>query len=125
MNLKQILSFFFSLMFFSFAVVQYNDPDPWAWIIIYSVVGVIIGLAAFGKVYASIIYVIGLICVGWMVFLFPGMMQWIREEPADALLYGMSPDKMYIEESREFLGLFMVVAALGLVVWQHRRKEIR
>jgi len=82
-------------------------------------------LAAFGKVYASIIYVIGLICVGWMVFLFPGMMQWIREEPADALLYGMSPDKMYIEESREFLGLFMVVAALGLVVWQHRRKEIR
>ena len=109
-------------MFITFAALQYNDPDPWAWIFMYMAFGLIAIFSASGRHNKWFTLAIALVSISWMVVLFPGLWQWITEEPADALLYGMSPDKMYIEESREFLGLFMGLGGLYYVFHQNRKK---
>ena len=110
------------VMFIIFAALQYNDPDPWLWIAIYMAVGLIAIFSAMGKYQKWLTLAVGLVSIIWMIILFPGLWQWITEEPADALLYGMSPDKMYIEESREFIGLLMGLGGLYYIFRQNQKK---
>ena len=123
MNFKKVLTLIIGLIFLLFATLQYNDPDPWAWIFIYGLIALLSLLSAFGIYSKWIAYIVLAISLFWMILLLPGLWQWLRYEPLDALLYGMSPDKMYIEESREFLGLLMGAAGVYFVIKQNARKD--
>jgi len=116
MKKKGILPLLIGLIFLIFALVQYNDPDPWSWIIMYGAISLIAIFSAFGFYSRWVVYLALAVSLIWMVILFPGFWKWLRYEPVDALLYGMSPDKMYIEESREFLGLLMGAAGLLFIM---------
>ena len=120
MNLNKILSIVFGLVFLLFASVQYNDPDPIGWILIYSVIGLLCISSAFGFYRRWIAYAVLVLAGIWMLTLLPSLWQWLRYEPADALLYGMSPDKMYIEESREFIGLLLGVSGVFFIIGVNR-----
>ncbi len=97
---------------FAFAALQLNDPDPILWVFIYTVTGIILLFSAFGK--RNIFYMTSLIVVliVWMIYLSPGFFYWFNNKPAEELLYSMSPGRMYVEESREFLGLFIAIITL-------------
>ena len=120
MNLSKILSAVFGLIFLLFAFVQYNDPDPIGWILIYSIIGFLCISSALGFYRRWIAYAILTLAGIWMLTLLPSLWQWLRYEPADALIYGMSPDKMYIEESREFLGLLLGVSGIFFIIGVNR-----
>ena len=122
MKKKGILSLLIGLIFLVFALVQYNDPDPWLWILMYGAIALIAILSALGFYSRWMVYLVLVVSMIWMVALFPGLWKWLRYEPVDALFYGMSPDKMYIEESREFLGLLMGTAGLLFIMKQNSRK---
>ena len=121
MKLKRILSIVFGLVFILFAIVQYNDPDPIGWVLIYSLIALLCFLSFFGIYRKWIAYLVLAISVLWMLTLFPSLWQWLKYEPASALIYGMSPDKMYIEESREFLGLLLGASCIFFIIAMNRK----
>lgn len=119
--IMKIASIFFALLFLAFAVVQYNDPDPLLWILIYSYVALIAALYLF-KVYPVrllLVSIIGLLIFG--CFYIPGIIEWLTVGRPGELTQEMKATKPYIEESREFLGLLIAVGVLVLYYFRERR----
>lgn len=112
--IHRLLSILFTIVFAGFAVVQFNDPDPLIWIGLYSFVALVNAMAIF-SFFPKRSIILGLIVFSMgCVYLSPSLVEWIGSE--DSLITGMSPDRMYVEESREFFGLLM---ALGTMVYQY------
>jgi len=94
-----------SLLFVLFAYFQFNDPDSLRWILLYGFAAIIMGLATFGIKNKFIIY-LGYVVFGTgFIFLAPSFFEWLTAGQAQNLMERMDNSKMYIEESREFLGL--------------------
>jgi len=100
-------------MFLLFAFVQVNDPDPILWILIYGAMAVVCILAAF-KVYQK--WVMAAMLVGLIAYssvFLDGVQEWWSQEDKSALFDDVAKmEHLYIEESREFLGLMICVAVL-------------
>jgi hypothetical protein len=113
----KIFSSILALMFFSFAFVQLNDPDPVLWIIIYLSMAAICILATFNKYYKIVMVILA---VGYLIYgiiLFPGLLEWLQTENKSLLFDDIAKmQHLYIEESREFLGLVICLAVLT-VYW--------
>jgi hypothetical protein len=110
--LHKIITLVLALLFALFAYFQLNDPDPALWVMIYGYVSIIGFLAFFGKRYPWAIYAGLAVCGAGILYLLPSVYDWLANHSEVSLLYGMAPDKPYIEESRECGGLF--IAFLGL-----------
>ena len=68
-----------SLLFILFAVVQYNDPDPWIWIVLYGFVALVSAMAFFEK-YNKTILVLGMIiCIIGIGLLIPDFIDWLKK----------------------------------------------
>lgn len=119
----QIVQLVLAFLMLVFAIVQINDPDPLLWILIYSLVALVLAFSAFGKRNMVAFWALVVCIVIPMVMLAPGFWHWLIYEPAEDLLYGMSPDRMYIEESREFLGLLIALLAIIPVYRQLRTDQ--
>ena len=104
-----------SIIFFLFALLQYNDPDPYIWVPIYLLATFICWQAA-KKKYQGSLYITGmLVCAVYGAYLFfdkNGVLAWANEHAAESLVHTMKADKPWIEESREFGGLLIVFIAL-------------
>ncbi len=99
------------ILFIAFAAVQYNDPDPWIWILVYSVVGVICLWNVRHAITKPIILgltIIFAIATTWYV---PMMMDWINDG-MPSIIGEMKATTPHIEWMREFLGLFLCVITL-------------
>lgn len=119
--LHKIITITLALLFALFAYFQLNDPDPALWVAIYSYVA-IIGFLVFAKKYYKWAILLGLaICGAGMLYLLPSVYDWLTNHSEVSLLYGMAPDKSYIEESRECGGL--CIAFLGLLYFYFRTKK--
>ena len=104
---------FLAVLFLVFAIVQYNDPDPWIWIILYIFVATVSGFAAFG-IYRKWVLIAGIgLCAIWMATLLPDFINWIKMG-MPTITGQMKATEPHIELTREFLGLFIVLATLGL-----------
>jgi hypothetical protein len=117
-----------TLWFLLNAAVQFNDPDPLLWIAIYGTVAMIAGLAVFTRFYLPLIAVVLAVCLGGSLYLLPSVFElFLHHEPGE-LVSGMSPDKPYVEEARESLGLLIATAALVyflvLAIRQRRRTGV-
>lgn len=108
----RIVNIVVTLWFLSNAAVQFNDPDPLLWVAIYGTVAIIAGLAVFTRFYLPLIAVTLAVCLGGSLYLLPSVLElFLHHEPGD-LISGMSPDRPYVEEARESLGLLIAAAAL-------------
>lgn len=117
-----------TLWFLLNAAVQFNDPDPLLWITIYGAVAMIAGLAVFTRFYLPLIAVVLAVCLGGSLYLLPSVFElFLHHEPGE-LVSGMSPDRPYVEEARESLGLLIATAALVyflvLAIRQRRRTGV-
>lgn len=110
-----------ALLFTLFAVVQYNDPDPWLWIGIYSLIAFISALAAL-EVYPTWLIRIGLIgCVIGLGILLPDFIDWLNTG-AESITQSMQAKKPHIELTREFLGLMLCTLVMGFHLWQGEQR---
>lgn len=101
-----------TLWFLLNAAVQFNDPDPLRWVAIYCATTLIAGLAVFMRFYVPLIVFTLVVCLAWSLYLMPSVFElFLRHEPRE-LLSGMSPDRPYVEEARESLGLLIAATAL-------------
>jgi hypothetical protein len=111
----KVLNVLFIILFVGFAALQYNDPDPYIWIPIYLYAAFLCFLSIKNKYYRPL-FIVGLtIYVGYAAYLFfdkTGVLSWAKEHDAENLVQTMKATKPWIEETREFGGLFIVIIAL-------------
>jgi heme/copper-type cytochrome/quinol oxidase subunit 4 len=114
----RIISAILFLLFFSFAALQYNDPDPVVWIAIYLAIGLPSFLHMINRPSKKVAMVVLIGTCAIALFYLPGFYEWLTR-PDKAEIFGeMVYEKPYIEETREFLGL--VIGAVALL-FQYRK----
>lgn len=109
----RIVNFILAAMFLVFAFVQINDPDPVIWILVYGAMAVLCIMAIF-EFYPRkfIIGLLALLVIYSFVYV-PGVIEWLKQD--DKVLLFDDLAKMqhpYIEQAREFLGLFICIVVL-------------
>ncbi len=118
----KIVSSLLAAMFISFAFVQLNDPDPILWIIIYLAMVIVCVLSVFKKYYPILMAVLALGYLIYSILLFPGLLEWLGTENKSLLFDDLAKmQHLYIEESREFLGLVICLAVLGFYWFESRK----
>jgi hypothetical protein len=121
----RIFNLIFVFIFLLFAALQYNDPDPYIWIPIYGYAALLCWWAAKNKFYPSA-YIIGisvyLIYAVYLLFTKDGVMDWAREHQAENLVQTMKAEKPWIEDTREFGGLLILIIVLGVNYFYSKRK---
>ncbi|MEO5602275.1 MAG: transmembrane 220 family protein [Cyclobacteriaceae bacterium] len=109
----KIVNLLLSVLFLVFAFLQINDPDPAVWILIYGVMAVMCVLVAFGYYYSKVLIVILVVYVAYSVTYLPSILRWLKADNKSMLFDDIAKmQNLYIEESREFLGLMICVTVL-------------
>lgn len=108
----------FCVVFILFAVVQYNDPDPYLWVPIYLYPALLCFLKFIQKPISTIAYWAGFLVFGiyaiYKMFDTNGIIDWIQFHNASNIASTMKAEKPWIEESREFFGLLIILIVLGI-----------
>jgi len=111
----KLFNYLFVFIFILFAVVQYNDPDPYLWIPIYLYPAVLCFLAA-RKKFNKNAYVGGFVFFSlYAVYKLldqNGVIDWLRFHNASNIAATMKAEQPWIEESREFFGLVIIIIIL-------------
>lgn len=101
------------------AALQYNDEDPLLWIPLYLYGAWLCYLAVKGryipKAYAVGIGVYTAFVIYFLVFKH-GVVDWFQHHPARDLVKSMKADQPWIEETREVMGLLILIGVL-LINW--------
>ncbi len=117
---------FFCLVFILFAALQYNDPDPYVWMPIYLYSAVLCWLA-FRRRYYPKAYWLGILVYTvyavYKIFDKNGLVDWIEIHHAENIAETMKAEKPWIEESREFFGLLILIVVLAIDLIYVKRKS--
>jgi MFS superfamily sulfate permease-like transporter len=109
----KVLNLLLAVMFLLFASVQLNDPDPVTWILIYGTLAVLCILAAFGHYYPRVLIVLIIVYVAYSMIDIPSITRWLKSDNKSMLFDNIAKmQNLYIEESREFLGLMICVVVM-------------
>ena len=99
-------------LFLLFAGVQYNDPDPWLWIFIYGLVSILYFISLVRKPPKRILLFLIIAGAAFSIIYIPGVYTWLSEGQLSEIVASMKVDKPYVEQSREFFGLWLGIIAL-------------
>ncbi len=122
-SFMRIVNFILAVMFLLFAFVQINDPDPVIWILIYGAMAVLSIMAIF-EFYPTK-FMIGLLVlyILYSIVYVPGVLEWLRQDNKAMLFDDVAKMQYpYVEEAREFLGLWICIIVLIVFVIRARRK---
>ena len=122
----KVFNIIFCLIFIVFAALQYNDPDPYLWIPIYMYTSVLCWLAA-RKRYFTKAYLLGIVVYSvyavYKVFDPNGLLDWINLHYAESIAKTMKAEQPWIEESREFFGLIILIVVLSVNYFVAKKKR--
>jgi len=118
----------FCLLFIVCAGLQYNDPDPYVWIPIYMYGAVLCWIAFRGRYYRGA-YLFGMlvytIYACYKFFDQNGVWDWATKHHAENIADTMKAEQPWIEETREFFGLVILIAVLAINYFCSKRIERR
>jgi hypothetical protein len=121
----KVFNLIFAVLFLICAGLQYNDPDPYIWIPIYLFGAVLCWLAARNRFY-PVAYTFGIIAFAiyalYYFFTADGVLDWIREHNAENIAATMKASTPWIEETREFFGLMILIVVLAINLVYARKK---
>lgn len=124
----KIFNIIFAILFLISAVLQYNDPDPYLWIPIY-MYGVVICWQAFRNKYYPGACIFGIVVFTvYAVYLFfteDGVLDWIQEHNAENIAGTMKASTPWIEDTREFFGLIILIVVLFINFFYGRSKKAK
>jgi hypothetical protein len=117
----KVFNVVFIIVFIFSAALQYNDPDPYVWMPLY-LYGAFLCYQALKKKYHPVLYLIGLVVyasyAGYLFFDKEGVVSWATEHGAENIAQSMKATKPWIEETREFGGLvILIVVLICNMVW--------
>jgi hypothetical protein len=114
----KFFNIFFCIVFILFAAVQYNDPDPYLWIPIYLYPALLCYLKVMQKPIHKLAYWAGFLLFGayaiYKMFDANGIVDWIQFHNASNIASTMKAEQPWVEESREFFGLVIILIVLGV-----------
>ena len=96
-----------------FALVQLNDPDPLIWVTFYAAIACACTVAAYRPLPRAVLLGLGAVIAAGVALTLPGFVDWLLNRPPSDLWAPMSDDRLYIEHSRELLGLLIAGACLA------------
>jgi hypothetical protein len=118
MTALNVIMFFLLLLCIA---VQYNDPDPIVWMLIYGYAALVTGMAIAGRY--TVLALVGLI--GYVASFFYWMPNEMVEHPSNLLL-DLRMHEKGVEEVREDMGLFLCAAwmlVLSYFWWRDRAQS--
>lgn len=122
----KFFNYFFCFTFIVFAALQYNDPDPYWWIPIYLYTAALCWQAANNKFYPKF-YIGGIVVYAiyavYKIFDANGLIDWVEVHHAENIAETMKAEKPWIEESREFFGLVILIGVLLVDLFYARSKR--
>ncbi len=125
-NSMKLFNLIFAFLFVLFAALQYNDPDPYLWVPIYMYAAVLCWLAFRNRFYPRA-YITGIavytIYAVYKIFDQNGLIDWISVHHAENIAETMKAEKPWVEESREFFGLVILMTVLAVDWWYAVRKR--
>jgi hypothetical protein len=111
----KIFNLVFCILFILFAALQYNDPDPYVWMPIYLYAAMLCWLA-FRKKYFPLAYLLGIaVYTIYAIYKFfdqNGVWDWMTKHHAANIADTMKAEQPWIEETREFFGLIILIVVL-------------
>lgn len=111
----KIFNLVFCILFIISAGLQYNDPDPVLWIPIY-LFGAFISYSALRNQFYPSLTLVGIsFFVVYAIYLFfdkYGVLTWATQHDAENIAESMKATKPWIEETREFFGLVILIIVL-------------
>jgi hypothetical protein len=124
----KIFNLIFTILFIISAGLQYNDPDPIIWIPIYLFGAYLCFRAYQGKYFQSLYITAILIYSAYALYLFfdhDGVLSWANDHAAESLVQTMKAEKPWIEETREFGGLLILMIAMAVnLIYTIRQKRM-
>jgi len=120
----KIFNLIFCLLFIVSAGLQYNDPDPFLWIPIYMIGAVISFQASKEKYYPKFtIFVSGVFLIYGVYLFFDkfGVLNWLNEHNAENIAGSMKASSPWIEETREFFGLLILIFVLMINYFSQKK----
>ncbi|RBL92847.1 transmembrane 220 family protein [Chitinophaga flava] len=122
----KFFNIFFCVIFIIFAGLQYNDPDPYVWMPIYLFASWCCLMAARQRFYRRW-YLVGIavyfVYALYLFFTKDGVIDWMSQHQAENIAQTMKAEKPWIEETREFFGLFICIAVLGINYFYSKKKS--
>jgi len=122
----KISNLIFAIIFILFAGLQYNDPDPVLWISIYLYAVIICLMGYRNKFYPKLCLLgIGLYTVYAAILFFDktGVINWATVHHGENIASTMKAEQPWIEETREFGGLVMLIVVLLLNYLKGKKLE--
>ncbi len=117
----KVFNIVWCVLFVLFAALQYNDPDPYVWVPIYLYTAVLCWKASQGKFFPKWEIAGMLVYVAYAIYLFidkNGVESWATEHHAENIAQSMHAEKPWIEETREFMGLLILLIVNGVHLLQ-------
>lgn len=112
-----------SLLFVVGALVQINDPDPWAWVSIYLIAALLSGYVTLGRYPLIGLGIVTVLCFAGSLYYFPpSVSEWIGLEWEQQ---DLTMKTLAMEEARESLGLLLIAVVLGIAWFTGWRKKAR
>jgi hypothetical protein len=115
----KILNYVMTTCFLVSAVVQYNDPDPFVWILIYCLAGLACGLAIVGRLNWMFPAAVGITALAWAMTLAPNV---IGKVAFSELFEAFEMKDERVEVAREFGGLLIIAFWMVALVFQSVRR---
>ena len=120
----KIFNLIFCFVFIVFAALQYNDPDPYLWIPIYLFAAFLCWKAA-KRIFHPIMTIVGIaFFTGYAIYkVFDpnGLIDWVNIHHAENIAETMKAEKPWVEESREFFGLVIIISVLVINYFYGRK----
>lgn len=113
-----------AILFVLFAALQYNDPDPYIWIPIYVVSAYVCFQTYKGKFDRFSHWIIVAFCLIYAVRLMidpNGVIAWFKEHGAENLVQSMKATKPWIEQTREFGGLLIILLVTSVNIIANKK----
>jgi hypothetical protein len=109
-----------AILFVLFAALQYNDPDPYIWIPKYMVSAYVCFQNYKGKYDAFLHWIIVAFSLIYAIRLMidpNGVIAWFKKHDAENIVQSMKATKPWIEQTREFGGLLiiLIVASVNII----------
>jgi len=99
------------LFFIASAVLQYNDPDPWLWIIIYLIAAIVSLFVVLGRISYLVPLILGILALAGSYYVFPAKFEGFEIGAGDI---------KNIEEGREAVGL--IISAIIMFIFSYRTR---
>ena len=120
-------NYIFGGLFILFALLQINDPDPYLWIPIYGYASLIAFLNAREKYDGFANYALILFCILYGAKLMlekDGVASWYNQHDAENLVQSMKATKPWIENTREFGGLLIIIiSVVPNIIYQQKSRS--